>query len=204
LKGEKKDIPYTLYNGITPNPTVQQADVAARQALDFGANAVIAIGGASPIDACQTLAEVLSPIVPGLAGIPKETEKACAGIENWLSEMGIDLGLSPEEIQYLVLTHSHFDHICGVPGLLKAFPKIIYTPGHSLGSVSVLLNTGDAFVGDLAMSAFPACLSPGLTIFADDFQKLKKSCQVLIDKGAKRIYPAHGKPFSIDVIKKAI
>lgn len=86
----------------------------------------------------------------------------------------------------------------GIPG------KIIYTPGHSLGSVSVLLDSGEAFVGDLAMSAFPARLSPGLTIFADDLQKVKQSCKVLINKGARTIYPAHGKPFSVDVIKKAI
>ena len=32
----------------------------------------------------------------------------------------------------------------GIPG------RILHTPGHSPGSVSVLLNTGEAFVGDLA------------------------------------------------------
>jgi glyoxylase-like metal-dependent hydrolase (beta-lactamase superfamily II) len=37
----------------------------------------------------------------------------------------------------------------GIPG------KIVYTPGHFMGSVSILLETGDAFVGDLAMSKFP-------------------------------------------------
>ena len=51
--------------------------------------------------------------------------------------------------------------------------KVISTPGHSPGSVSVVLDTGDAFVGDLAMNAFPMCLSPSLPIFADDMQKVK-------------------------------
>jgi len=86
----------------------------------------------------------------------------------------------------------------GIPG------KIVYTPGHSTGSVSVLLETGDAFVGDLAMSGFPLRLNPGLPILAENMQKVKASWKVLLDQGAKTIYPAHGKPFSVDIIKKAL
>jgi glyoxylase-like metal-dependent hydrolase (beta-lactamase superfamily II) len=80
--------------------------------------------------------------------------------------------------------------------------KIIYTPGHSPGSVSVLLDTGDAFVGDLAMSSFPLRLSPGLPIFADDIKEVKNSLKLLLDKGATTIYPAHGKSFSAELIRK--
>ncbi len=86
----------------------------------------------------------------------------------------------------------------GIPG------RVIYTPGHSSGSVSVLLETGDAFVGDLAMNKFPLCLSPGLPIFAEDSQKVKESWKLLLDQGAKTIYPAHGEPFSADIIRKAL
>jgi len=83
----------------------------------------------------------------------------------------------------------------GIPG------KAIYTPGHSPGSVSILLETGDAFVGDLAMSSFPLRLSPGLPIFADDIQEVKNSLKLLLDKGATKIYPAHGKSFSAELIR---
>ena len=86
----------------------------------------------------------------------------------------------------------------GIPG------KIIHTPGHSMGSVSVLLETGDAFVGDLAMSEFPLRLSPGLPILAEDMQKVRESWKVLLDAGAETIYPAHGKPFSVDIIRRAL
>jgi len=82
--------------------------------------------------------------------------------------------------------------------------KVISTPGHSSGSVSILLDTGDAFVGDLAMNAFPLRLSPGLPIFAEDMQKVKDSWKLLLDSGAKTIYPAHGKPFSAEVIRNVL
>ena len=72
----------------------------------------------------------------------------------------------------------------GIPG------KIIYTPGHSMGSVTVLLDTGEAFVGDLAMNAFPLRLSPGLPIFAEDLPKVKESWKLLLEQGAKTVYPA--------------
>jgi len=86
----------------------------------------------------------------------------------------------------------------GIPG------KIVYTPGHSIGSISVLLQTGDAFVGDLAMGEFPLRLNPGLPILAENMQKVRASWKVLLDQGAKTIYPAHGKPFSVDIIQKAL
>jgi glyoxylase-like metal-dependent hydrolase (beta-lactamase superfamily II) len=82
--------------------------------------------------------------------------------------------------------------------------KVVYTPGHSSGSVSVLLETGDAFVGDMAMNMFPLRLSPGLPIFAEDLGKVKESWKLLLDQGAKMIYPVHGKPFSADIIRNAL
>jgi hydroxyacylglutathione hydrolase len=86
----------------------------------------------------------------------------------------------------------------GIPG------RIIPTPGHSMGSVSVLLETGDAFVGDLAMNGLPMRVGPGLPIFAEDLQKVKRSWQVLLEKGAKTVYPAHGKPFPADAIRRTL
>ncbi len=86
----------------------------------------------------------------------------------------------------------------GIPG------KIVHTPGHSMGSVSVLLETGEAFVGDMAMSMFPLRLSPGLPILAEDMPKVRESWKLLMDMGAKTIYPAHGKPFPVDIIRKAL
>lgn len=84
---------------------------------------------------------------------------------------------------------------CGIHG------KVIYTPGHSSGSMSLLLDTGDAFVGDLAMNGLPMRIGPGMPIFAEDVGVLKESWRLLLARGAKRIYPAHGKPFRADQLQ---
>ena len=81
---------------------------------------------------------------------------------------------------------------------------VIHTPGHSWGSVSVLLETGDVFVGDLAMNALPMRLNPGLPIFGDDIELVKQSWRNLLEKGAKTVYPAHGKPFSVEIVYQAV
>ena len=82
--------------------------------------------------------------------------------------------------------------------------KVIYTPGHTLGSMSILLDSGEAIVGDLAMSAKFMRLTPGIPIFADDVSLIKPSWKKLLDLGAKTIYPAHGKPFSAEIFRKQL
>ncbi len=84
----------------------------------------------------------------------------------------------------------------GIPG------RVIYTPGHSKGSISVLLETGAVFVGDTAMNNLPVRLNPGLPIFAEDLPLVKESWKLLLDRGAKMVYPGHGKPFSVDFIQR--
>ena len=82
--------------------------------------------------------------------------------------------------------------------------KIVYTPGHSSGSVSVLLDSGEAFVGDMAMNKFPLRLSPGMPIYAENLQSLFDSWQTLLDEGVKTVFPAHGDSFSADIIRKEL
>ena len=80
--------------------------------------------------------------------------------------------------------------------------KVIYTPGHTSGSMSVLLDTGDAIVGDLAMNGIPLTVKPDLSIWAEDRQASADSCRLLLSRGARRIYPAHWKSFDIGALKK--
>ena len=73
--------------------------------------------------------------------------------------------------------------------------KIVHTPGHSPGSVSVLLDGGEAFVGDLAMNGLPMCLRPRFGIFAHDPDLVPESWRRLLALGGATMYPAHGQPF---------
>ncbi len=52
-------IEYVNYDGVTPNPTATAVNEAAKIAIDFGAKAVIAIGGGSPTDAGKSVAILL-------------------------------------------------------------------------------------------------------------------------------------------------
>jgi hydroxyacylglutathione hydrolase len=74
--------------------------------------------------------------------------------------------------------------------------KVIHTPGHTKGSVSLLLDSGDAFVGDLLMNGFPMRRGPGIPIFADDLETVKNSVRMLLSQGAMRFFPGHGNPFN--------
>ena len=77
----------------------------------------------------------------------------------------------------------------GIPG------NIILTPGHTHGSLSVLLSSGEAFVGDLAANYLPFGFGPILPPFAEDMEELLESWRRLLSAGARKIFPAHGQPF---------
>jgi hydroxyacylglutathione hydrolase len=74
--------------------------------------------------------------------------------------------------------------------------RVVHTPGHSAGSVTVLLDGGEAFVGDLTMNGPPMTLRPRFGIFAHDAAQVPASWHHLLELGARTIYPAHGRPFS--------
>lgn len=197
-------------------------------------------------------------------GGPPRSEQT---IEDWLRAIAI----KPDEIQLIVLTHGHSDHVGSARGVKQItgaeiaihecdrealesgtlvwpsavttwghivrtvlapfksmfrFPgaqadvilrdeglslaeygipgKVIHTPGHTPGSVSVLLETGEVFVGCMAHNNLPFRVSPGLPIFAEDLSILRESWILLLEQGAETIYPAHGKPFSAEIIRKAL
>lgn len=61
--------------------------------------------------------------------------------------------------------------------------EILHTPGHSEDSVSLLLDDGSAFTGDLT--------HPGLADAADA-ERVAQSWRRLRERGAARVYPGHG------------
>jgi len=121
-------------------------------------------------------------------GIVRRLIRAFLSLNN-IHPTKVDLALGDESMSL-----SEF----GIPG------KLIHTPGHTSGSMSVLLETGEAFVGDLAINNFPLTLSPVSRVFAQNWEILKKSWQNLLVQGAKMVYPAHGKSFSVDIIRNLL
>ena len=69
---------------------------------------------------------------------------------------------------------------------------IVYTPGHTNGSISILLNNGDAIVGDLIMNIIPVKKN-FFPIVIKDYRKLFSSWLKIMKSNVKRIYPSHGK-----------
>ncbi len=55
----KHNIEYVIYEGVLPNPTTHQIDEATKMAKDFGAQAVLPIGGGSAIDTGKSVAILL-------------------------------------------------------------------------------------------------------------------------------------------------
>jgi glyoxylase-like metal-dependent hydrolase (beta-lactamase superfamily II) len=79
--------------------------------------------------------------------------------------------------------------------------SIVLTPGHTIGSLSVLLDDGTVFVGDLAVNFFPWG-GPVFPPFADDVPKLMESWRNLMDRGIRLIYPGHGKSFPVSRLQE--
>jgi glyoxylase-like metal-dependent hydrolase (beta-lactamase superfamily II) len=70
--------------------------------------------------------------------------------------------------------------------------KIVTTPGHSKDSISILLDSGGAYVGDLAMNIMGLICKAPLPIEAENYHQVNDSMKKLINLGAKEFYPSHG------------
>jgi hydroxyacylglutathione hydrolase len=86
----------------------------------------------------------------------------------------------------------------GIPG------QVLFTPGHSPGSCSVLLESGELFAGDMAMNAWFLRLTPGLPVLAADMDQVIASWEHMLTLGAKTIHPAHGDAFPVEIMRQEI
>lgn len=72
---------------------------------------------------------------------------------------------------------------------------VIPTPGHTNGSVSLILENTIAFVGDAAFNIMGRNIFPP---FANDQKVLLESWETLLQTNIKYLYPGHGRPFKIE------
>jgi len=73
--------------------------------------------------------------------------------------------------------------------------EILTTPGHSSDSVSLVLDSGMAFTGDLP--------PPGVTLEENSSMTIA-SWRKLLQHSVHTVYPAHSRPFSSDVIRSLL
>jgi len=76
--------------------------------------------------------------------------------------------------------------------------KVIPTPGHTAGSISLVIKNEAAFVGDALFNIIPGTVFPP---FANDVPELLKSWEKLIATGCITFYPSHGKSFPLQKLK---
>ena len=84
--------------------------------------------------------------------------------------------------------------------------KVVFTPGHTAGSISVLLANGEAIVGDLMMGGsvggnlFPS--RPNYHYYADDLAQVRTSIKKLLDLKVKKLHVGHGGPLDAEAVKR--
>ncbi len=59
-KLDEYSIDYTIYSGVKPNPTINQAEEAAKAYVDNGCDGIVAVGGGSPMDCAKVAAARIS------------------------------------------------------------------------------------------------------------------------------------------------
>jgi glyoxylase-like metal-dependent hydrolase (beta-lactamase superfamily II) len=84
--------------------------------------------------------------------------------------------------------------------------KVVATPGHTAGSVSVLLDGGEAVAGDLLVGGYLGGLlaphAPGYPYFVEDMAALRDSIRKLLAHSPSRVYVGHGGPLDPGDIPK--
>lgn len=75
--------------------------------------------------------------------------------------------------------------------------RILPTPGHTPGSITLDLESGDCLAGDLLARSLRKT-TPGLPPFADGVDAIHESLRQVLDRKPRRIYVGHGGPFDPD------
>lgn len=84
---------------------------------------------------------------------------------------------------------------------LSPSTSIIHTPGHSKGSVSVIVDNEIAIVGDTMFGIYDESILPP---FADNLPDLSKSWEKLLETNCFVFLPSHGKPIKRERVEKNI
>jgi glyoxylase-like metal-dependent hydrolase (beta-lactamase superfamily II) len=76
--------------------------------------------------------------------------------------------------------------------------RVLYLPGHSMGSIGILTGSGDLFCGDLLVNT----QKPVRNSLVDNPQEMTASIERLYSLDIKTVYPGHGRPFPFEQLQK--
>ncbi|MCK9357314.1 MAG: MBL fold metallo-hydrolase [Dehalococcoidia bacterium] len=79
--------------------------------------------------------------------------------------------------------------------------RVILTPGHTAGSISILLPDGQCIVGDLMMRGLRA-RTPSLSWYAEAPSELRQSLQKVVSAGARTLLASRGGPFDVTALSR--
>jgi glyoxylase-like metal-dependent hydrolase (beta-lactamase superfamily II) len=132
-------------------------------------------------------------ITKGESVIPKGTNAFTRFLVNRVAPK-IRSGFTFESCQYDILVDSIYD--------LKDFgfnATVMHTPGHSAGSMSVIVDNEIAIVGDAMFGVFKGSVYPP---FADDPKQMIHSWGKLLATSCRFFLPAHGTSNSRALLKR--
>lgn len=79
--------------------------------------------------------------------------------------------------------------------------RVMTTPGHTFGSLSVVTPDGDCIIGDLLMR-FIRRNSPDMTVYAEAPESIGPSLKKVLDSSGRYLYPSHGHRWNVTDVRK--
>jgi glyoxylase-like metal-dependent hydrolase (beta-lactamase superfamily II) len=80
--------------------------------------------------------------------------------------------------------------------------KIVHTPGHSASSISIVLDSGEALIGDMVREEGSGAISLGM--FYDDKQTVRESLEKVAAFEPTTIYLSHGSHIDYQTLRNTI
>lgn len=84
--------------------------------------------------------------------------------------------------------------------------SVLHTPGHTPGSISVVLDSGDALIGDVIMGGYAGGTilptQPNFHYFAEDLSAVVTSLDRILSAASGRLFVGHGGPLQHRHVKR--
>jgi glyoxylase-like metal-dependent hydrolase (beta-lactamase superfamily II) len=82
--------------------------------------------------------------------------------------------------------------------------KVIWTPGHSPGSLSVIMESGEAVVGDLVLPRFMAFGPPAIAFWSASREDSLASIRKVLSLKPSVVHTSHGGPYRPEALARLV